>query len=126
MIRGLADAGRKLKEKSHVATAAKTADFVLAKMRLPDSRLARTWSQGEARLAAYLDDYAFVIDGLIALHQATGEGRWLDEADKLQQEQDRLFADEKRGGYFFTAHDHESLLARAKEVTDGAGPRAIR
>jgi uncharacterized protein YyaL (SSP411 family) len=122
MVRGLADAGRILGDSKDIAAAAKTADFVLGKMRLSDGRLARTWSQGEARLAAYLDDYAFVIDGLIALHRATGDARWLDEADKLQQEQDRLFADEKRGGYFFTAHDHESLLARAKEVTDGAEP----
>ena len=122
MIRGLADAGRLLKTPEHTALAAKTAEFTLRNLRLPDGRLARTATKGQARLAAYLDDYAFVIDGLLALHRATGEDRWLDEADKLQAEQNRLFADTKNGGFFFTANDHESLLARAKEITDGAEP----
>ncbi len=122
MIRGLADAGRLLKSPEHTALAARTADFTLRTLRLPDGRLARTATNGQARLAAYLDDYAFVIDGLIALHRATGDNRWLDAADKLQVEQNRLFADSKHGGYFFTANNHESLLARAKEITDGAEP----
>lgn len=122
MIRGLADAGRVFDEPQHVAAAVRTAEFVLAKLRLPDGRLARTSSQGQARLGAYLDDYAFVIDGLLALHRCTKDERWLAAADKLQEEQNRLFADAKGGGFFFTSHDHESLLARAKEITDGAEP----
>jgi hypothetical protein len=122
MIRGLADAGRLLKNPEYTSMATRTAEFALRSLRLPDGRLARTWTQGQARLAAYLDDYAFMIDGLIALHRATGENRWLEEADKLQSEQNRLFTDPKNGGFFFTSHDHESLLARAKEITDGAEP----
>jgi len=122
MIRGLADAGRLLKAPEYTELAARTADFTLRNLRLPDGRLARTATQGQARLAAYLDDYAFLIDGLLALHRATGDNRWLDESDKLQTEQNRLFADTKHGGFFFTANDHESLLARAKEITDGAEP----
>ncbi|MFO0871080.1 MAG: thioredoxin domain-containing protein [Pirellulales bacterium] len=122
MIRGLADAGRIFRDPQPIAAATSTAEFILTRLRLADGRLARTFSAGEARLAAYLDDYAFLIEGLLALHRATDQPRWLEEADRLQQEQIRLFADDQGGGFFFTSRDHESLLARAKEITDGAEP----
>jgi hypothetical protein len=71
---------------------------------------------------AYLDDYAFLSDGLIALSRATGHGRWLEEADRLTAAQIDLFWDDRRGGFFFTARDHETLLARSKDATDSALP----
>ena len=122
MIRGLADAGRVLQEESYLQAARQAATFLLTKLRDDQGRLRRTYGQGEAKLNAYLDDYAFLIDGLIALHRATGEPRWLDAADQLMTIQLQHSWDEKQGGFFFTSRDHESLLARAKDITDGAEP----
>ena len=90
-----------------------------------DGRLLRTYGEGEAKLNAYLDDYAFMIDGLIAIYKATKDKSWLTKAVKLQEKQIELFWDEKGGGFFFTSSDHESLLARAKNPIDGARPSGI-
>jgi uncharacterized protein YyaL (SSP411 family) len=122
MIGGLADAGRILKEPRYVDAASKAADFVLAKLRGEDGRLLRTYGGGQAKLNGYLNDYAFLADGLIRLYRASGERRWLDEADQLTQKQIELFADEAGSGFFFTSKDHEALLARTKELTDNALP----
>ncbi|HEV3003376.1 MAG TPA: thioredoxin domain-containing protein [Pirellulales bacterium] len=128
MVRGYSDAGRLLDEPRYVATAARAAEFVLARLRTPEGRLLHTFTSGEAKLNAYLDDYAFFIDGLIALHQATGENRatgerrWLDAADELTAVQLKLFWDEQAGGCFFTSSDHEELLARSKDPVDTVLP----
>jgi uncharacterized protein YyaL (SSP411 family) len=122
MIGGLADAGRILKEPRYVAAAEKAADFTLTSLRTADGRLLRTYAGGEAKLNAYLNDYAFLVDGLIRLHRATGDQRWLDAAAALTAKQIELFSDEQGGGFFFTSNDHEALLARGKEVVDGAQP----
>ncbi len=98
------------------------AEFVLTQLQGDEGRLRRTFSNGHAKLNAYLDDYAFLVDGLIALHQASGEARWLTEADRLTQQQIDLFWDDQRGGFFFTMRDHEALIARTKQLTDGAQP----
>ena len=123
MIRGFADAGRGLGNPRYLAAAAKAADFALQHLRTKqDGRLLRTYGDGAAKLNAYVDDYAFLVDGLIALHQATGEEKWLRAADELTSKQIELFWDDRRGGFFFTSGDHEALLARVKEFTDGAEP----
>ncbi|MEM9410847.1 MAG: thioredoxin domain-containing protein, partial [Planctomycetota bacterium] len=122
MIRGYADAGMLLENPDYVKTAEKAAQFILDKMMDDSGRLFRTYTDGEAKLNAYVSDYACVIDGLIGLHQATGEKSWLDSAEKLQLIQDELFWDEKNGGYFYTPKDHEVLLARAKRINDGPVP----
>jgi uncharacterized protein YyaL (SSP411 family) len=122
MIRGLADAGRILEEPHYVQAAEKAAEFLLDKVRTNEGRLLRTYSGGEAKLNAYLNDYAFLIDGLLALHRATGQRRWLHAADQLMQKQIELFWDEKNHGFYFTSDDHESLLARGKDPIDGAQP----
>ncbi len=121
MIRGMADAGRYLDRPDYVERAAKAADFVLDKL-LIDGRLRRTYTAGNASLNAYLDDYAFLVDGLIALHRATGEKRWLEAAEKLTEKQIELFWDLKDGGFFFTSADHEQLIVRGKLYHEGAGP----
>jgi uncharacterized protein YyaL (SSP411 family) len=125
MIRGLADSGAVLEEPRFVEAAETAANFVLTKLRGDDGRLWRTYGQGKAKLNAYLVDYAFLADGLLALHRATGEQRWLDEAEKITNKQIELFWDDKEGGFFFTSDDHESLLARAKNPIDGAQPSGI-
>ena len=122
MIRGLADAGRILKNKYYVDSATAAADFVLEKMVDENGRLFRTHTAGQSKLNAYAPDYACMIDGLLALHDATGDSKWLDAAAKLQKTQNKLYWDEKSGGYFYTSNDHENLLARAKKVSDGAVP----
>lgn len=121
-IGGLADAGRILKEPRYVAAAQKAADFVLTRLRDESGRLRRSYSGGEARLNAYVSDYALVTDGLIRLHAATGDKKWLAAADELMQKQIELFADNGGGGFFFTSSDHEALLARGKEIVDTAVP----
>ncbi len=122
MIRGLADAGRILKEERYIAAAAKAADFVLAKLHTADGRMLRTYAGDKAKLNAYLDDYAFLADGLIALHRATGQKRWLETARKLTDKMIELHGDKRHGGFFFTSGDHESLIARSKGGSDGALP----
>ena len=122
MIRGFADAGRLFDEPRYVQTAARAADFVLAKLRTPEGRLLRSYAEGQGRLNAYLDDYAFLVDGLLALHEVTREPRWLTAADELTAKQIELFWDEEEGGFFFTSDDHEELLARSKDPVDGALP----
>ena len=121
-IGGLADAGRILKEPRYIDAARRAAEFVLAKLRSDDGRLNRTFSAGEARLNAYVNDYAFLADGLLRLHRATDDDKWLTAAGELTEKQIELFADEKGGGFFFTSRDHEVLLARGKEIVDTAVP----
>ena len=122
MIRGFADAGRVLKDPRYVQAAEQAAEFILEKLTTEVGRLLRTYGNKEAKLNAYLVDYAFLIDGLIGLHQATKSQRWLKEADRLMQLELKLFWDKQNGGFFFTSEDHESLLARSKNPLDGARP----
>lgn len=122
MIRGFADAGRLLEKPEYIQPAVKSAEFVLKNLRTKDGRLLRTYGGGQAKLNAYLDDYAFFIDGLLALHQATGDARWLTIADELTIKQLELFWDSEAHGCFFTSKDHEALLARTKVPVDGALP----
>lgn len=122
MIGGLADAGRIFKNDKYLAAARRAANFVLEKLRTKEGRLLRTYAGGEAKLNAYLNDYAFLADGLIALYRATGEKQWLTAADEITTRQIELFADEVGGGFYFTSDDHEALFARAKDPVDGAIP----
>jgi len=122
MIRGLADCGRILEREKYVEAAAEAADFILEKLVTDEGRLMRTHTGEQAKLNGYLDDYAFFARGLIALHQATGEKRWLDAADRLTAKQIELFWDDRAGGFYFTSHDHEELIVRSKDPTDGAIP----
>jgi uncharacterized protein YyaL (SSP411 family) len=127
MIAGYAKAAEVFGEKAYRDAAAKAADFLLTKMRTKDGRLLRLYAAapGEkptARGNAFLDDYAFLIHGLLNLHDATKEPRWLDEAKALTDTAMKWYADADRGGFFYTAHDHEKLFARAKDGYDGAQP----
>ena len=122
MIGGLADAGRIFEEPRYIAAAVKAADFVLKKLRTPDGRMLRTYAAGEAKLNGYLNDYAFLADGLLRLHRATGDARWLEAAAAITAKQVELFSDERAGGFFFTSSDHETLLARGKDLPDNVVP----
>jgi uncharacterized protein YyaL (SSP411 family) len=107
----------------HLAeAAAAAADFVLARMATPEGRLLHRWRDGEAAVPGLLDDYAFMIWGLIELYGATGEVRWLRRALRLQEVQDTFFHDAEGGGYWMTPADGDALLVRRKEGHDGALP----
>ncbi|NCO39748.1 MAG: hypothetical protein AUJ96_06345 [Armatimonadetes bacterium CG2_30_66_41] len=121
MIGSLAYGGQHLNRPRYVAAARKAADFVLATM-WSNGRLLRSYRGGEARLDAYLEDYAFLADGLLDLYDATRERRYLDEARRLMETVSERYGDEERGGFFFTASDHEKLLLRSKDAYDQAMP----
>ena len=90
----------------------------------PDGRLLRTARGGQAKLAAYLEDYAFLTHALVRLHAATGDPKRLAQARALADRMIADFADPKDGGFFYTAGDHEALLARVKDPFDNAVPGA--
>ena len=121
MIGSLAYGGRLLNEPRYTAAAEKAAGFVLTKMR-KNGRLLRTYRAGQAKLNAYLDDYAFLADACLELHAATGKGRWLDEARLLAEALLSHHRDPAGGGFFFTSRDHGDLLVRTKEPADSAIP----
>jgi uncharacterized protein YyaL (SSP411 family) len=122
MIGALAHAGDAFERDDYVQSAEEGAKFVLSRMRDDKGRLLRTWRAGQAKLPAYLDDYAFLVQGLIALHDATGEARWINAAVRLTDSQLELFWDDKLEACFFTAKDHEPLLARSRSSYDSALP----
>jgi uncharacterized protein YyaL (SSP411 family) len=127
MIAGYAEAGRCLGAPRYLETAAKAATFVLAHQKTKEGRLLRTYgaAPGQAPKPAgsgYLDDYAYLVHGLLNLHDATREKKWLDEARALTDTMVRLHGDDKAGGFYFTASDHEKLFARSKDQYDGAQP----
>jgi uncharacterized protein len=122
MIGAYARAAGPLQHPEYLVIAEKAASFLLSNLRDPQGRLLHTYTSGQAKLNAYLDDYAFLIDGLLALYDATEDVKWLKSAKQLQDEQLRSFLDETNGGFFFTPHHHEELLARTKNSYDGVLP----
>jgi hypothetical protein len=126
MIAAYAVAGRLLEEPKYVEAAVKAANFILTTLRTKEGRLMRTYGaapgqKAEAKLNGYLDDYAYLVHGLLELHEATGDKKWLDEAKALTDVMVKHHGD-KDGGFFFTSADHEKLFARAKDQYDGAQP----
>lgn len=123
MIGAFARAGLVFKDRELVETAERAATFLLANLRDGDGRLLRTHTAGKARLPGYLEDYAYVIEGLLALNDASpSDERWLKSALDLQEEQLRSFRDQVGGAFYFTSHHHEELLARTKNCYDGVLP----
>jgi uncharacterized protein len=119
-ISAFAVAGRILGEPRYINAATRAASFVFGEMR-PNGRLCRSWKDGRAGVAGFLDDQAFLTAGLIDLYEASFDRRWLEAALDLAAETDRRFAD-PAGGWFMTAGDHERLIAREKPIRDGAEP----
>jgi uncharacterized protein len=122
MIAALAEGGRILKDQRYIEAARRAGGFILDQMRLDDGRLLHTYKDGKAKLDAYLDDYADLIDGLTRLYEATGEPRWIESALELAQIMIDEFADAEQGGFFFTGNRHEALIARQKDMHDNATP----
>ncbi|MGQ9651266.1 MAG: thioredoxin domain-containing protein [Phycisphaerae bacterium] len=121
MIASLARAAVLLGEQRYARAASTAADFILTHL-IANGRLLRTWRNGKAHTPAYLDDYAFLVEALLELHQATLDWRWLERATQINEEMLRLFWDDREGAFYFTASDAESLFARTKDFRDGAVP----
>ena len=122
MVAALAKAARALDEPEYAGAAQRAADFVLTRMRNDGGRLLKRYRQGEAGLPAHLDDYAFMVWGLLDLYEANFELRNLEAALALNREMLTRFWDDANGGLYFTADDGEKLPVRTKEVYDGAIP----
>lgn len=120
-IGALATAGVWLDRPDYIVRAGEIAEFILDNVRV-DGRLRRTWMDGAAHHLGCLDDYANLIDGLLDLHAATSETRWLTTADELAEDMLALFADAGGAGFFFAGSDGEQLIARTREVEDHPTP----
>jgi uncharacterized protein YyaL (SSP411 family) len=122
MIAALAEGARILKDERYLTAAERAAEFILERMRRDDGRLLHTYKDNQAKLDAYLDDYADLIDGLARLYEATGSPTWIESALGLARIMIDEFADAVQGGFFFTGNRHEALIARQKDIHDNATP----
>jgi len=121
MMASFAEAGVVLDRADYTDAARRNAEFVLSNLR-KDGTLLRTWKEGVAKFNGYLEDYSFLIEGLVTLFETTGEFRWLTEAQTLTERMIEEFWDEQNGGFFFTGKSHEDLIVRSKDYFDNATP----
>ena len=117
-ISALAEGGAVLGRDDYLEAARACAEFIEDSMRDPTGRLFRTYKDGDARLNAYLEDHAFLLEALLTLYEATFEPTWFERARKLADTIIARFGDPERGGFFSTSEDHEELIARRKEIGD--------
>jgi uncharacterized protein len=122
LIDALARAGVVLPEPKYLIAAEGAAEFILKNLSRQDGRLLHTWRGGQAKLDGYLDDYSYLINAFVTLYEATFNERWIDEAVRLAEFMVKHFEDRERGGFFFTADDHERLIARNKDLHDASVP----
>jgi uncharacterized protein YyaL (SSP411 family) len=122
MIAALAKGSQALQDPGYAQAACKSADFILESMRTPSGGLFRRFREGQVAHPGFLEDYAFLVWGLIELYEATFDIRYLEEALLLNQRQLDLFWDQEKGGCFFTPRDGEQLITREKDLYDGATP----
>jgi uncharacterized protein YyaL (SSP411 family) len=124
MLASMAEAGAVLARQDYVDAAAQAAGFVLTHLRDENARLLRSYKDGQSKYDAYLEDHAYLAEGLLSLYQATFDVRWLNEAQALADAMLARFWDEEAGGFFDTASDHadRSLIIRPKSITDNAIP----
>jgi hypothetical protein len=121
MISGLAHAGRVMARSDWVAAAYMAIDFLHRNL-WRDGRLLASSKHGEARLNAYLDDYAFLLDALLETMQAGYREADMAWARELADALLAYFEDTEQGGFYFTSHDHETLITRPKPGYDNATP----
>ena len=124
MIAAMADGSPALDDPAFADSGERAAAFILQTMRSEDGRLKRVYRRGEVGRSAVLEDYAYLIHGLLALHEVgRGDGRWLDAAKDLAHVCEEDFADPE-GGYFDVAEDRSELFVRGRSTYDGAVPSA--
>jgi len=122
MIAALARGAQVMGDRACLDAAVKAADFILSSVRGSDGRLLHRYREGEAAIPAHLDDYAFLIWGLIELYEACFDAAYIRTALDLNREMLSLFGDRDKGGLFFTAADSKVILVRKKDVYDAAVP----
>jgi uncharacterized protein YyaL (SSP411 family) len=122
MIAALARASRVLGEKRYLDAAVKAADFFLNRMRDKNGTLFHRYVKGERAVEGFLDDYAFLAFGLTEIYETNFDDRFLQSARELTDALVERFWDEQAGGFFFTAKNSENVVARRKEIYDGALP----
>jgi uncharacterized protein YyaL (SSP411 family) len=133
MISALAETGAALREQpvegvpqeladTLTEAAERCAEFIMAELRDEDGRLLRTYNDGRAKIGAYLEDHAFMLEAALALFEASCEERWLEWAVELADQTIERFSDPERGGFFSTPADGEQLIARRKDLEDSPIP----
>ena len=122
MIAALAKGARAFDEPKYAEAATRAARFILTKLRDSNGRLSHRYRDGEVAVPGFLDDYAFLIWGLIELYETAFDVAYLRTALELDSELLGHFWDQENGGFYFTADDAEDLLVRKKEIYDGAVP----
>jgi len=122
MIAALAIGGRVVNEAAYTLAAEKAAAFIFSKLVREDGRLLARYRQGEAAYPGYLDDYAFLIWGLIELYETTYKPEYLEKAWDLNGDLVKYFWDGENGGFFVYGSDGEQLITRPKAIYDGATP----
>jgi uncharacterized protein len=121
MLTAFAEAANVLDRDDYKQVAIRNADF-LAEHLMKDGRLLRTYKSGRSKLNGYLEDYAYVLEGMVALYEATFDLKYFDLAQSLAGAMISQFRDEASGGFFFTSNDHEELITRTKDYFDNAVP----
>lgn len=121
MLASFAEAGAILSRPDYTEVARRNAHFLLTHLKR-EGLLLRVYKDGVARLNAYLEDYAFLAEGLLTLYETTGETKWFTEAQSLADRMVDEFWDNEKGGFFFTGKSHESLIVRSKDYYDNATP----
>jgi uncharacterized protein len=122
MISAMAEAGAVFGEPRYLEAARDCAEFVLRHLRDADGRLLRTFKDGEAKLNAYLEDHAFLVEALLTLYESSFDPRWFSAARETADAMIERFADDERGGFFETSSDHEQLVTRRKDLEDNPIP----
>jgi uncharacterized protein len=122
LLAALAEAARRLDRPDWLAAAERLGAFLLGPLHGDDGRVMRSIREGRVSGPGFLDDHANVAHGLLELHVATGDPRWLHEAHRIAGVAIDLFADDERGGFFLAPHDGEALAARPKDVDDDPLP----
>jgi uncharacterized protein YyaL (SSP411 family) len=121
MLTAFAEAANILARDDYREVAIRNADFIIENL-TENGRLLRTYKDGQAKLNAYLEDYAFVMEAMLALYEATFDLKYFDRARSLADTLIREFWDEAEGGFYFTSSDHEELITRTKDYLDNAIP----
>jgi uncharacterized protein YyaL (SSP411 family) len=122
MVSALAEAGAALDRPDYTEAAVRCSTFILDQLRDRDGGLLRTWKDGRARIDAYLEDYAYLLEALITLYEGTLEPRFYREAVRTADALIERFADPDRGGFFTTAKDSTELPVRRKDLEDSPIP----
>jgi uncharacterized protein len=121
MLTALAEAANILRRDDYREVAIRNAAFITTQL-MHDGRLLRTYKSGQAKLNAYLEDYAYVIEGFLAAYEATFDLKFFTQARELADTMIAQFWDEQEGGFYFTSSDHEELITRTKDYFDSATP----